>query len=762
MQTKIAALAGGAVAIVGAALAGGYYYGRVQQTPPPSPPAQTTQQQSSGYAPPQQQRQYAQGEPAPMPQGYESASAGNSGQSGNSGQYGDRYASSGYSGQYGDRYSSRYSDRYAYGERHGSRHRINYSYFHDSLAPYGRWEYSDRWGQVWQPSYVDRGFRPYDRGHWVNTREYGWTWASDYEWGSIPFHYGRWVDDPERGWMWIPGYVWGPGWVVWRSNDRYTGWMPMPPDREFLRGDETYRNDWREQDVDYQYRDWYGPQYDQRRSASFWVFVDTGHVDDPDYHRYAISRPQDVQQVISQTSNVTNYTTVNNHVVNQSIDVRAVEQASGHRVEAVPAAAVIKKPELVTSVDEGRQTQIEARQEIPTGIGKPNSAPPPPPAQSNAQTGANTVNPPPTAPGGAPPPKGAPQNQASAPPATPAGAPPAPKGAAPNVASAPSQPAGPPGAPNTSSQPGSGTAGNGSPAETRFEAMRNRRLQREQRMGAGNGSMTGVPATNANPAPAPQHAAAPASAPAQQATVPNNAPPSNGTSPNAPSGTASNGPPTNNSAAQTPPNANPFAGPRGEALAGSHRHHPNNATPSEAAAPGGPSTANPTGSAANAGGAQPTSTATGEQQNPQFGGRHFRRQSGPNQTAGDQSPGAPSSGQPAGGGGTANDQAGTQGGFPRGAMVGQPSDQTNNPTNNTGGPPDRKGKHRFVVPAATEPGASHPNSEQTPASNAQSAQPAPDANGDNPRAKKNRHKNDEPGSGDESGGDGNQGGGAPP
>src|SRR5579864_3206920 len=113
---------------------------------------------------------------------------------------------------------------------------VSFGSFHDELAQYGSWVYSDRWGEVWLPD-VGPDFRPYDtNGYWANTEDYGWTWVSSYPWGDITFHYGRWVDDPDDGWMWIPGYVWGPAWVVWRSSDRVMGWMPMPPDPDFLSG----------------------------------------------------------------------------------------------------------------------------------------------------------------------------------------------------------------------------------------------------------------------------------------------------------------------------------------------------------------------------------------------------------------------------------------------------------------------------------------------------------------------------------------------
>ena len=59
--------------------------------------------------------------------------------------------------------------------------------------------------------------------------EYGWTWASDYDWGWAPFHYGRWDFDNSYGWFWVPDNQWGPSWVTWRRASGYYGWTPMRP-----------------------------------------------------------------------------------------------------------------------------------------------------------------------------------------------------------------------------------------------------------------------------------------------------------------------------------------------------------------------------------------------------------------------------------------------------------------------------------------------------------------------------------------------------
>jgi hypothetical protein len=102
--------------------------------------------------------------------------------------------------------------------------------FRQALEPHGRWHRHQRWGEVWIPRDARGDWRPYTRGHWVYTEEWGWYWIADEEWGWIPYHYGRWVRDREVGWVWIPGNEWGPAWVSWRRGGEEVGWAPLPPD----------------------------------------------------------------------------------------------------------------------------------------------------------------------------------------------------------------------------------------------------------------------------------------------------------------------------------------------------------------------------------------------------------------------------------------------------------------------------------------------------------------------------------------------------
>jgi hypothetical protein len=104
---------------------------------------------------------------------------------------------------------------------------VSISFFHQELAPYGRWVSTPAYGEVWYPTRVRAGWAPYVDGEWVYT-DYGWTWVS-YDPFSDPFHYGTWVWVDPYGWVWEPGYVWGPAWVTWAWTDTYVGWAPVPP-----------------------------------------------------------------------------------------------------------------------------------------------------------------------------------------------------------------------------------------------------------------------------------------------------------------------------------------------------------------------------------------------------------------------------------------------------------------------------------------------------------------------------------------------------
>ncbi|MFA5970827.1 MAG: DUF6600 domain-containing protein [Lentimicrobiaceae bacterium] len=179
--------------------------------------------------------------------------------------------------------------------KHNSRnaqHTISIQTFYDQLSPYGDWIFTPAYGYVWRP-YFDNpeSFRPYSsNGNWVYT-DYGWTWASGYDWGWATFHYGRWDFDNYLGWLWIPGYEWAPAWVTWGSYDNYWGWAPLGPN------------------IYVQYNsNWYAPD-------PWWTFVSRNHFSSDNWNHYIYNRPVNVTHI----THITNvYVNSNNHSTNNS------------------------------------------------------------------------------------------------------------------------------------------------------------------------------------------------------------------------------------------------------------------------------------------------------------------------------------------------------------------------------------------------------------------------------------------------------------
>ena len=162
---------------------------------------------------------------------------------------------------------------------------ISIQTFYDQLSPYGDWIYSPDNGYVWRPYFdTTESFRPYSsNGNWVYT-DYGWTWASGYDWGWATFHYGRWDFDNYLGWTWIPGYEWAPAWVSWGSYDNYWGWAPMGPNV-------------------YVQSNWYAPD-------PWWTFVPQNQFCSNNWNHYIYDRPIHVNRI----THITNvYVDGNNH-----------------------------------------------------------------------------------------------------------------------------------------------------------------------------------------------------------------------------------------------------------------------------------------------------------------------------------------------------------------------------------------------------------------------------------------------------------------
>lgn len=111
----------------------------------------------------------------------------------------------------------------------GNGSEVNVGIFYDRLAPYGSW-IELRGDYVWVPTRVSRDWRPYERGRWVDTDQYGWLWVSDEPFGWATYHYGRWGYSKRVGWFWVPGTRWAPAWVAWRNSRDHVAWAPLPPE----------------------------------------------------------------------------------------------------------------------------------------------------------------------------------------------------------------------------------------------------------------------------------------------------------------------------------------------------------------------------------------------------------------------------------------------------------------------------------------------------------------------------------------------------
>ena len=81
---------------------------------------------------------------------------------------------------------------------------VDVSAFYDELSPYGRWINDDQYGDVWMPSGVEAGWRPYTHGNWSDTNE-GWAWVSDEQFGWPLTTMVDGITATIMVWEWVPG-----------------------------------------------------------------------------------------------------------------------------------------------------------------------------------------------------------------------------------------------------------------------------------------------------------------------------------------------------------------------------------------------------------------------------------------------------------------------------------------------------------------------------------------------------------------------------
>lgn len=231
-----------------------------------------------------------------------------------------------------------------------------YTYFYDSLAPYGNWINIAGYGWCWQPTVValNSGWRPYsDGGYWAYT-DAGWYWNSTYSWGWAPFHYGRWFHHNHWGWCWAPDTVWGPAWVSWRYGDGYCGWAPLPPYACFTPGiGFTY------------YGNPVGFGFGFGLGATFYTFVTYDHFADHHWHRHCVP-PHDVGHCFDHSRVANRIYDYRGNIHNEGVPVSRVAAASRRQIPRLHIRESADPPNLrVAPVGVNRQTIAVYRPNLP-------------------------------------------------------------------------------------------------------------------------------------------------------------------------------------------------------------------------------------------------------------------------------------------------------------------------------------------------------------------------------------------------------------
>jgi hypothetical protein len=191
----------------------------------------------------------------------------------------------------------------------GSSFSVSFSYFHDSLSPYGRWIDYEPYGYCWTPYDAPHGWRPYTDGYWAHTN-LGWTWVSYEPHGWATYHYGRWVLDPYYGWVWVPDTVWAPSWVAWHEGPGWIGWAPLPPAAHW------------NVSIGLSFHD-----YDRIHRDS-WCFVEDRHFTHSGLKSRIVSAARN-DWMLDRTRNVTRYRNHDGWPVNDGVDYRVIEKRGG-------------------------------------------------------------------------------------------------------------------------------------------------------------------------------------------------------------------------------------------------------------------------------------------------------------------------------------------------------------------------------------------------------------------------------------------------
>jgi len=218
-----------------------------------------------------------------------------------------------------------YNRQPVYGYDRGQAPVVDVGFFYNELSPYGEWVRHPYYGWVWFPRNVLPNWRPYSIGRWVES-DYGWTWISYEPFGWATYHYGRWAWDPQIGWLWVPGTEWGPAWVSWQQGNGYVGWAPLPPEVGFQIGVGIRLG---------------GFNLSFGIAPRSYAFVQERRFLDPHIENYFEPAARNIT-IINQTTNITNYTVIDNRVINHGVPVERIEQAVGRKA---PRLRVVAAPD---------------------------------------------------------------------------------------------------------------------------------------------------------------------------------------------------------------------------------------------------------------------------------------------------------------------------------------------------------------------------------------------------------------------------------
>ena len=221
---------------------------------------------------------------------------------------------------------------------------ISFSVFYDGLRDDGDWtDYNGSY--VFVPSNIDANWRPYTRGHWVHTAEFGWVWESTERFGWATYHYGRWGYARDIGWYWVPGKRWAPAWVSWRRTDTDVMWAPLPP--------TGYGDD-----------DGFTSDADVTLSALpfyFWVSIPTHNFQDRDLGSRIVFDSNQNRRIFERSHFDGHVVVQNNVVINNVINVNFIQQQTGKSVQNV-AVTTTTNPAGGKSPQPGGQNTVTAFQ----------------------------------------------------------------------------------------------------------------------------------------------------------------------------------------------------------------------------------------------------------------------------------------------------------------------------------------------------------------------------------------------------------------